>query len=58
MGDRTKVGCGCLSMSLGCFTLIIMFLFLCWFFFMGGCTLIVKKTNEAISEPTIEKKDF
>lgn len=55
----TKCGCGCLSISLGCATLIFLFIFLCWFCFMGGCTLIVKKTNDAISEPTsVEHKDF
>jgi hypothetical protein len=31
-----------------------MFLFLCWFFFMGGCSLISKKTKEALSDTKIE----
>jgi uncharacterized BrkB/YihY/UPF0761 family membrane protein len=43
---------GCFSMSMGCVTIVALFLFLCWFFFMGGCTLIAKKTNEAISLET------
>lgn len=50
---------GCFSISMGCVTLVMLFIFLCWFFFMGGCSLIVKKTHAAISEPTpIENKDF
>ncbi len=49
-----NVGCGCFSVSMGCVTLVMLFLFLCWFFFMGGCSLIGKKTREALSDNKIE----